>query len=96
MSPSDKPPRQIPRGTPLRQSYNAILDMIVERTLRPGQHLAENELAAILGVSRQPVREALQSLHNGGWVDLRPAHGASSHPPLVFEHTFVRCAKVAG
>ena len=86
MSPSDKPPRQIPRGMPLRQSvYNAILDMIVERTLRPGQHLVENELAVILGVSRQPVREALQSLHNGGWVDLRPAHGAFVHAPTVEE-----------
>jgi DNA-binding GntR family transcriptional regulator len=71
---------------PLRQSvYEAILDMIVERTLRPGQHLVENELAVMLGVSRQPVREALQWLKNDGWVDLRPGHGAFVHAPSVEE-----------
>jgi len=77
-----KPARPIVRAVPLRQRvHEAILDMIVERLLRPGQHLVENELAEILGVSRQPVREALQSLHNGGWVELRPGHGAFVHDP---------------
>ena len=82
----NKPARQIARPVPLRQSvYEAILDMIVERTLRPGQHLVENELAVMLGVSRQPVREALQWLKNDGWVDLRPGHGAFVHAPTVTE-----------
>jgi len=81
-----KPARQIARPVPLRQSvYEAILDMIVERTLRPGQHLVENELAVMLGVSRQPVREALQWLKNDGWVDLRPGHGAFVHAPTITE-----------
>jgi DNA-binding GntR family transcriptional regulator len=83
---SEKPARQITRPVPLRQSvYEAILDMIIERTLRPGQHLVENELAVMLGVSRQPVREALQWLKNDGWVDLRPGHGAFVHAPTVAE-----------
>src|SRR5882757_5731732 len=86
MSLPDSPARQIARPVPLRQSvYEAILDMIVERTLRPGQHLVENELAVMLGVSRQPVREALQWLKNDGWVDLRPGHGAFVHAPTVTE-----------
>jgi DNA-binding transcriptional regulator YhcF (GntR family) len=86
MSLPDSPARQIARPVPLRQSvYEAILDMIVERTLRPGQHLVENELAVMLGVSRQPVREALQWLKNDGWVDLRPGHGAFVHAPSVEE-----------
>jgi DNA-binding GntR family transcriptional regulator len=86
MTLSDKPTRQNARPAPLRHSlYEAILDMIVERTLRPGQHLVEIELAMMLGVSRQPVREALQSLSNGGWVDLRPGHGAFVHAPSVEE-----------
>ena len=77
-----KSARQIARPVPLRQSvYEAILDMIVERTLSPGQHLVENELAVMLGVSRQPVREALQWLNNDGWIDLRPGHGAFVHAP---------------
>jgi DNA-binding GntR family transcriptional regulator len=83
---SDKPARQIARPVPLRQSvYEAILEMIIDRTLRPGQHLVENELAVMLGVSRQPVREALQWLKNDGWVDLHPGHGAFVHAPTVEE-----------
>ncbi|MBO0873581.1 MAG: GntR family transcriptional regulator [Pseudonocardia sp.] len=82
----DKLGRQIARPVPLRQSvYEAILEMIVNRTLGPGQHLVENELAVTLGVSRQPVREALQWLKNDGWVDLRPAHGAFVHAPTAEE-----------
>ena len=45
----------------------------------------DEDLAAHLGVSRQPVREALQRLHNEGWVDLRPALGAFVHVPTEEE-----------
>jgi DNA-binding GntR family transcriptional regulator len=78
--------RRIARPVPLRESvYSAILDMIVSRNLQPGQHLVESELALMLGVSRQPVREALQWLKNDGWVDLRPGLGAYVHTPTVEE-----------
>lgn len=78
--------RRIARPVPLRESvYSAILDMIVSRNLQPGQHLVESELAVMLGVSRQPVREALQWLKNDGWVDLRPGLGAFVHAPTVEE-----------
>jgi len=77
---------RIARPIPLRESVQAaILDMIVSRELRPGQHLVENELATLLGVSRQPVREALQGLRNDGWVELRPGHGAFVHAPSIEE-----------
>jgi len=59
--------------------------MIISRELRPGTHLVESELAAQLGVSRQPVREALQRLQTEGWVDLRPALGAFVHVPTDAE-----------
>jgi DNA-binding GntR family transcriptional regulator len=75
-------PRTLERPAPLREAvYNAIVEMIISRELQPGEHLAESELAAQLGVSRQPVREALQRLETEGWVDLRPALGASVHVP---------------
>jgi DNA-binding GntR family transcriptional regulator len=45
----------------------------------------ESELAELLGVSRQPVREALQLLSGEGWVDLRPGHGAFVHVPTAEE-----------
>ncbi|XVV15979.1 GntR family transcriptional regulator [Actinoplanes sp. CA-131856] len=74
------------RPAPLRQAvYDALAEMIINRELQPGEHLVENELAAHLGVSRQPVREALQRLHNEGWVDLRPALGAFVHVPTEEE-----------
>src|SRR5688572_599084 len=74
--------RRVERPAPLRQAvYDALLELIVNRTLEPGQHLVEAELAEYLGVSRQPVREALQRLQTDGWVDLRPAQGAFVHTP---------------
>lgn len=72
-------------GTLREQVYEALLGLITSRTLRPGQHLVENELASRLGVSRQPVREALQRLSTEGWVDLRPAQGAFVHQPTCQE-----------
>jgi DNA-binding GntR family transcriptional regulator len=38
-----------------------------------------------LGISRQPVREALQRLQSEGWVDLRPSLGAHVHMPTEHE-----------
>lgn len=79
-----RPPLE--RPAPLRQAvYDALAEMIITRELQPGEHLVENELAAQLGVSRQPVREALQRLQNEGWVDLRPALGAFVHVPTDAE-----------
>lgn len=66
--------RQAP---PLRdQVYDALERLIIDGTLSPGQRLVEGELAERLGVSRNPVREALSSLSRAGWVDLRPRQGA--------------------
>ena len=79
---TDAAARRVQRPAPLRQAvYDAIVDLIVQGTLQRGQHLVENELAEYLGVSRQPVREALQRLQTDGWIDLRPAQGAFVHTP---------------
>ncbi|UFR01151.1 GntR family transcriptional regulator [Streptomyces sp. Go40/10] len=83
------PPGAVPRlerPGPLRDRvYEALLELITTRALQPGQHLVESELAGHLGVSRQPVREALQRLSTEGWVDLRPAQGAFVHEPTEEE-----------
>jgi DNA-binding GntR family transcriptional regulator len=77
---------KIPRPVPLRESvFDALLELIVSGQLKPGQHLVESELAELLGVSRQPVREALQLLSGEGWVDLHPGQGAFVHSPSVEE-----------
>ncbi|MFC7914628.1 GntR family transcriptional regulator [Streptomyces sp. NPDC057386] len=73
---------RLDRPGPLRERvYEALLDLITTRALEPGRHLIESDLAEHLGVSRQPVREALQRLNTEGWVDLRPAQGAYVHEP---------------
>jgi DNA-binding GntR family transcriptional regulator len=78
--------RRVARPAPLRQAvYDTLAEMIASGTLKPGQHLVESELAEHLGVSRQPIREALQRLAVDGWVELRPAYGAYVHVPTAEE-----------
>jgi DNA-binding GntR family transcriptional regulator len=74
--------RPLQRPVPLRQSvYDALIDLIVGGELPPGQHMVETDLARQLGVSRQPIREALHRMEAEGWVDLRPSQGAFVHVP---------------
>jgi DNA-binding GntR family transcriptional regulator len=78
--------RRVTRPVPLRQAvYDTLAEMIAAGSLKPGQHLVESDLAAHLGVSRQPIREALQRLSIDGWVELRPAYGAYVHVPTSDE-----------
>jgi DNA-binding GntR family transcriptional regulator len=84
-TPRNGPPL-VERPAPLREAvYDALVEMIITAELQPGVHLVENDLAAQLGVSRQPVREALQRMQTEGWVDLRPALGAFVHVPTEDE-----------
>ena len=76
----------VQRPVPLRQSvYDALIDLIVGGELPPGQHLVETDIARQLGVSRQPIREALHRMEAEGWVDLRPSQGAFVHIPTDSE-----------
>ena len=78
--------RPLQRPVPLRQSvYDALIDLIVSGDLPPGQHMVETDLARQLGVSRQPIREALHRMEAEGWVDLRPSQGAFVHVPTDSE-----------
>jgi DNA-binding GntR family transcriptional regulator len=54
----------------------AIRNWIIDGTLAPGTALVETQLANRLGVSRVPVREALQRLGQQGLVELRPGQSA--------------------
>ena len=55
-------------GGESRDAYSLILEAVDRGDLAPGQRLVETELADRLGVSRTPVREALQRLEAHGIV----------------------------
>ncbi|MEW6217749.1 MAG: GntR family transcriptional regulator, partial [Candidatus Bipolaricaulota bacterium] len=54
---------------PLRlKIYDALRLAVMEGVLQPGEEITEGQLAPALGVSRTPVREALQRLETEGWL----------------------------
>jgi DNA-binding GntR family transcriptional regulator len=54
--------------TRVEQVYDAILAAITDGQLQPNERLIQDELATRLGVSRQPVQQALLLLRNDGLV----------------------------
>ncbi len=70
-------PAAIVRAKPLHESAaERLRDMIVEGRLLVGERLHEANLAALLEVSRTPIREAIKLLATEGLVDLLPGRGA--------------------
>lgn len=57
------------------KAYEAIRAMLVDFTLRPDERLNELRLSKQLGLSRTPVREALNRLASEGFVTLSPNRG---------------------
>lgn len=57
------------------QVYHSIRDSICDGRLAPGTHLVQESLAARLGVSRQPVQQAMLLLKNDGLVLERGSRG---------------------
>lgn len=58
------------------QAERALRDQILRGAFAPGSRLNEVEISADLGVSRGPVREAMQRLARDGLVVLQPHRGA--------------------
>lgn len=75
---------QTPRSTLADQAYQSIKARLAELDLLPGDRLSEKELAEQLGISRTPIRQAMQQLHHEGLLDLHPKHGWSV-PGLDFD-----------
>lgn len=63
------------RGPARAQVYAVLRDAIVRASIEPGRQISENELAARLGVSRTPIREALQRLREDRLVAIVPQLG---------------------
>ncbi|GAA1055393.1 putative transcriptional regulator, GntR family protein [Agromyces luteolus] len=57
--------------------FQRLRGAIVDGTLEPGEQLKDGDLAAWLGVSRTPVREALLRLAEGGLVIAQPGRSTT-------------------
>lgn len=64
-------------------AYDALLAEIARGRWRPGERLVEEELSEELGVSRTPLREALQRLTGTGLVEIAPRRGAFLREPSL-------------
>ena len=61
----------------LRESIlETIRDAIMSGALRPGEKVAEPELAERFGISRTPIREAFRQLESEGYLTVIPRKGA--------------------
>lgn len=84
-----RPPRQRER----HKVYRRVRDKIIALEFSPGSAISENELAAALGVSRTPVREAMLLLTEEGLVEVFPKIGtfvSRVDPEQVAEAQFLR------
>jgi len=69
---SDQTQRNGPRGEFV---YRALLEDIRTGNIQPGDRIREEDIARSLGVSRTPVREALQQLQARRLVEMAPGRG---------------------
>ncbi len=63
------------RATLVARAHGEIKRRILRDTLQANQQVLEQDLAADLGMSRTPVREALIRLEQEGLVEILPRHG---------------------
>lgn len=59
---------------PANRAYDGIREAILTGVLKPGEHLREEQLAAMTGTSRTPVREALRRLVGDGLATVENRH----------------------
>ncbi|HKK02027.1 MAG TPA: GntR family transcriptional regulator [Desulfuromonadales bacterium] len=69
--------KPIERHQTLREKIlETIREAILKGTLRPGEKVAEPELAERFGISRTPIREAFRQLESEGYLTVIPRKGA--------------------
>jgi DNA-binding GntR family transcriptional regulator len=78
--PSPVPPTAQGRRGAAGAAYAWLRREVLSARLLPGQTLSENEIAAQLGVSRTPVREAIIRLESEGLLNVRPQVGTVVAP----------------
>lgn len=84
---------KLPTETARDYALRAIRENIVSLDLEPGASISENEVSGFLGVSRTPVREAIQELSKAAVIEIYPQRGSYVtliDPSLVEEARFLR------
>lgn len=64
-----------PRMTLGELAYAKLREAILTTQIKPGTLISENELSAVIGVSRTPIREAIRRLAEERLVDVTPNQG---------------------
>ncbi len=64
-------------------AYDCLQDAIRHSDLRPGDPLSETRISKALGISRTPVREALQKLAKEGLVQIIPGRAITVAAPSI-------------
>lgn len=83
-TPRPRPPGRVAPRTSIGAAHPPLRVVVLEEVRRrivardyePGERIYEDQIAAELDVSRNPVREALQALEAEGFVELEPRRGA--------------------
>lgn len=65
------------------EAYRVLRHKIIFSEIPPGYQALEDDLAATLGMSRTPLREALIRLENEGFVEIIPRRGMRVKPLTV-------------
>lgn len=73
-------PRTIGRSGLATRAYEALREQILDQTIAPGARINIDQLAAELGVSSSPIREALARLLSERLVTFEPYIGYSAAP----------------
>lgn len=77
------------------QAYNAIKEKILCKELEPDVLYSETRMAKELGISRTPMREALQCLSQDGYITIIPSRGfqiCQLNEDSMRESIQIRCA----
>ena len=76
--------------------YQTLENDIVTLKIKPGETISENQLCKRFGISRTPVRAALQRLEQNGFVQISPCKGTIVTPidldivdQIVYQRTAV-------
>ncbi len=68
---------KIKRATLHDEVVSRLRSMVLEGELPPGAKIPEQQICALFGISRTPLREALKVLASEGLIELRPNRGSA-------------------